>query len=287
MGTKVSKKFNIFQYTDYRSLLKDYYTYQKKMSKSFSFRFFASKAGVSQSMFKDIISGRRRLSLAVMQKYVIAMNLTPKEAEYFSAVVQFVNCKSNDEKNLHFTRMLHLRGNCEVKILDESCYEFFRNWYHSAIRELVTLPEFKEDYEWIAKKCVPGITATQARKSIETMLRMGILHRDLNGKLHPADPMISSEYEMKSMVLRNFHSEMLTLAKEALERFDPAQREISSLTLGVSQKCYERIKERIRSFKEELMNIVIEDIDVSEMVCQCNFQLFPLTNNLNNNEEAQ
>lgn len=287
MGTKAFKKFNIFQYTDYRSLLKDYYLYQKKATKSFSFRFFASKASVSQSMFKDIIAGRRRLNLSVMQKYAVAMNLTPKETEYFSAVVQFVNCKSNNDKNFHFTRMLRLRGNCEVKILDESSYEFFRSWYHSAIRELVTLPEFKEDYDWIAKKCVPGITAPQARKSIETMLRMGILDRDIDGKLHPADPMISSEYEIKSLVLRNFHAEMLTLAKEALERFDPAQREISSLTLGVSQKCYERIKERIRSFKEELMNMVIEDTDVSEMVCQCNFQLFPLTINSNKNAGAQ
>ena len=132
----------------------------------------------------------------------------------------------------------------------------------------------------------PRNSATQARKSIETMLRMGILHRDLNGKLHPADPMISSEYEMKSMVLRNFHSEMLTLAKKRLNALIQL-KEISSLTLGVSHKCYERIKERIRSFKEELMAMVLEDTDISEMVCQCNFQLFPLTNNLNNNEEAQ
>ena len=147
MGTNAAKRFNIFQYTDYRSLLNDYYSFQKKAMKSFSFRFFASKSSVSQSMFKDIIAGRRRLSLTVMQKYASAMNLTPKETDYFGAVVQFVNSKTNDEKSLHFSRMLRLRGKCEVKILDESRYEFFRNWYHSAIRELVTLPEFKEDYD--------------------------------------------------------------------------------------------------------------------------------------------
>ena len=51
----------------------------------------------------------------------------------------------------------------------------------------------------------PGITASQARKSIETMLRLGILRRDPDRKLQPADPMISSEYEMRSLILRNFH----------------------------------------------------------------------------------
>ena len=275
MRTK-TQPFDIYHYTDYRFLLKDYYLIQKREIRSFSFRYFAVKAGVSASMLKDIMAGRRRLSLTVMRKYAAAMNLNPKATEYFGAVVQFVNSKSNNEKNLHFTRMLRLRGNCAIKFIDEGQYEFFRYWYHSAIRELVTLPDFREDYGWIAKKCIPHITAAQAKKSIEVMQRIGILRRGEQGKLEPTDAVISSEYEIKSFILRNFHSEMLGLAKEALERFEPTEREISTLTLGVSRKCYERIKERIRAFKQEILNMVIDDTSVSETVCQCNFQLFPL-----------
>jgi uncharacterized protein (TIGR02147 family) len=271
-----AQNFDIYRYTDYHFLLKDYYSYQKKAVRSFSFRYFASKAGVSASIYKDIMAGRRRLSLSIMHKYAAAMNLTQKETEYFGAVVQFVNSKSNDEKNQHFTRMLRLRENSTIKFIDEGQYEFFRFWYHSALREMVTLSDFREDYELIAKRCVPRITAAQAKKSIDLMLHLGILRRGERGALEPADPIISSEYEMKSFVLRNFHGEMLGLAKEALERFEPGEREISSLTLGVSQKCYERIKERIRTFKQELLNMVIDDTAASETVCQCNFQLFPL-----------
>lgn len=278
MRTKTTECFNIYNYTDYRSFLKDYYLYQKKMNRLFSFRYFALKSGVSASMFKDIIAGRRRLSLKVAQKYASAMNLTLKQTEYFTAVVQFVNSKSNDEKNNHYIRMVRLRGNSTIKFIDQGQYEFFRSWYHSAIREMVTLPDFKEDFDWIARKCVPSISPAQAKKSIEIMLQLGILQRNESKKLDTADAVISSEYEMKSFVLRNFHSEMIRLAREALERFEPQEREISSLTLGVSQKCYERIKERIRTFKQEILNMVISDTSESETVCQCNFQLFPLTN---------
>ena len=276
MRTKTSKRFNIYDYTDYRFLLKDYYSHQKKEVQSFSFRYFAERAGVSPSVLKDIIEGRRRLSIAVMQKYAVVMNLTPKETDYFGTVVQFVNSKSNDEKNLYFNRLLRLRGNSAIKFIDEGQYEFFRCWYHSAMREMVTLPGFREDYDWIARRCLPHITAAQAKRSIEMMLKLGILRRNEQGKLEPADPMISSEYEMKSFVLRNFHAEMIGLAREALERFEPLEREISSLTFGLSAKCYERIKERIRTFKQELINMVIDDTSDSETVCQCNFQLFPL-----------
>lgn len=276
MKTKTAQPFNIYNYTDYRFLLKDYYSSQKKEVRSFSFRYFATKAGVSASILKDIIDGRRRLSLAVMQKYAVVMKLTPKETEYFGALVQFVNSKSNFDKNLHYNRMLQLRGNSTIKYIDEKQYEFFRCWYHSALREMVTMPDFREDYNWIANRCVPRITAAQAKKSIELMLQLGILLRTEQGNLKPADELISSEHEMKSFVLRNFHTEMIGLAKEALERFEPDEREISSLTLGVSPKCYAQIKERIRTFKQEILNMVIDDTSDSGIVCQCNFQLFPL-----------
>lgn len=276
MMTKPLPPFNIYHFTDYRILLKEYYAFQKKMIRSFSYRYFAVKSGVSASLFKDIIAGRRRLSLTIMQKYAEAMNLSVKETAYFAAVVQFVNSKTTETKNAHFSEMLRLRGNSSIKFIDKSHYEFFKNWYHSALREMVTLPDFREDHEWIARKCIPRITAAQAKKSIEIMLQLGILQRNDKGTLVPADPVISSELEMKSLILRNFQSEVIGLAKDALDRFEPADREISSLTLGVSSHCYRTIKERIRMFKEEILAMVVADTTTSEIVCQCNFQLFPL-----------
>lgn len=276
MNIKSAQHFNIYLYINYRNLLKDYYTFQKKEVRSFSYRYFAMKSGVTASLLKDIIEGRRRLSLDVMHKYSTAMNLTSKEIDYFSAVVQFVNCKTTEDKNYYYALMLRLRGSANIKLIDKEQYDFFKNWYHSAIRELVTLPNFKEDYEWIAKCCIPKITASQAKKSIEIMLRLGLLQRNEKGILKPSETVTSSEYEFKSLTLRNYHAEMISLAKEALDRFEPGEREISSLTVGVSQRCYNRIKERIRSFKHELLNKTINDTSKSEIVCQCNFQLFQL-----------
>jgi uncharacterized protein (TIGR02147 family) len=234
------------------------------------------KCGVTASLFKDIIEGRRRLSLEVMHKYATAMNLTSKEIDYFSAMVQFVNSRTTEDKNYYFAKMLRLRGCANNKLIDKEQYDFFKNWYHSALREFVTLTNFIEDYEWMAKCCIPKITAVQAKKSIETMLSLGLLRRNEKGVLKPSDTAISSDYELKSLTLRNYHAEMIDLAKAALDRFEPNEREISSLTVGVSQKCYDRIKERIRSFKHELLNMTTDDTSKAEIVCQCNFQLFPL-----------
>jgi uncharacterized protein (TIGR02147 family) len=276
MKAKELKEFNIFDYTDYKTLLRDYYDFQKKVFRHFSFRYFAQKAGVSASVYKDIVAGRRRLSLDVMRKYAVAMNLTQKEIDYFEVITNFVNSNKNAEKNDCFNTMMRMRGNFMMKFITAKQYEFYQNWYHSAIRELITLPDFREDYAWIGNRCFPKVSTTCARKSIELMLELGIIARNDAGKLALSDAVISTEYEMKSFFLRNFHSEMLTLAKEALERFEPDEREISSLTLGISQACYDRIKDRIRTFKQELITMAVEDESISETVCQCNFQLFPL-----------
>jgi uncharacterized protein (TIGR02147 family) len=272
------KKISIFNYTDYSLFLKDYYSFQKKQIRCFSYRYFAQKTGVAASVLKDIISGRRKLTVPVMHKYASAMKLAHQERLYFEVLVRFINSKSNAEKNDAFVEMIRLRGRAGIKFLGEDHYEFFSKWYHSAIRELVTLPDFCEDYERIGQWLKPEISAQQVKKSIEFMLELGILQRDRNGRLIQKDTVISSEYEMASAALRTFHTQMVGLAARAIESESREFREISSLTLGLSTRCLARLKERIRIFKEEILAMVVEDKSDSELVCQFNVQLFPLVN---------
>jgi len=268
----------IFDYTDYRLYLKDYYEEQKQNGSFFSYRYFARKSGVAASVYKDIVEGRRRLTIPVMEKYAKAMNLSAKETEYFDALVKFNNSTKVDDQNEALLRMNRLRKKSSLKFLEKNQYEFFSQWYHSVIRELVTLPSFKEDYVWIAKKVNPPITPAQAKRSLKLLEVMGLIKRNEKGKLEITDAAIASEFEAKSIALRHFHQEMISLARDSIENYSPEKREVSSLTLGISDICYFRVKKRIQEFKEELLNMVVEDKSSSNLICQLNFQLFPLIN---------
>jgi hypothetical protein len=48
----------IYDYVDYRFFLRDFVAHQKKRVRGFTYRSFASQAGVAASLLKDIISGR-------------------------------------------------------------------------------------------------------------------------------------------------------------------------------------------------------------------------------------
>lgn len=283
MAPKTEK--TIFHYTDYRLYLKEYYQIRKKANKNFSYRSFAMKAGVSPSVLKDVISGRRNLTIPIMKKYSKAMKLGKKELDYFDVLVRFNNSNNNDEKNQCFTEMIRARGHSGIKFIGEDHYTFFSKWYNSAIRELVTLPAFKEDYSWISKQLQPSIPVSEVKSSIDLLLSIGFLKRDKKGKLIQSDAVISSEYEMASAALRNFHAQMIELAGKSLEEIHRSQREVSSLTLGISEKTLVRMKERIRIFKEELLSMVVDDKSDSETVCQLNFQLFPLVKSLKEDEK--
>jgi len=82
---KRSVKINIFDYTDYRKYLLDFYTDQKRSKKAFSYRFFARKAGInSVGLYKDVVEGRQNLGRALIFKFSTAMGHSKKEGERVS-----------------------------------------------------------------------------------------------------------------------------------------------------------------------------------------------------------
>ena len=103
-----------------------------------------------------------------------------------------------------------------------------------AIRELVLLPDFKEDPEWIAKKLSPPITPRRAKAALEVLQDLGFLKRDeKSGRLIQSERNITTDREVVSLAIANFHRQMMQQASESIERTRAAKRDISSLTLAL------------------------------------------------------
>lgn len=275
----------IYDYTEYQTYLRDWVEAVRKKSSIFSYRQFALKAGTAPSLLRDVITRRRRLTLATQVKFSKAMKLDRRATEYFALLVQFQHTKENTERNRCFEQLMKYRLQQKIRYLQPEQYAFWMEWWHSAIRELVTLPQFKEEAGWIAQQLNPPISVGAVRNSIQLQLKLGLLKRDRKGKLRQSDPVISSEYELSSLAVRSFHAQMIDLGRQSLERFPLKDREVSSLTLGVNERTFERIKQKIRIFKEEILSMVEEEKGDSDRVLQFNFQLFPLI--LPQNEEEK
>ena len=267
---------SIFEYTDYHQFFKAYYQHSKATKRAFSFRYLAQHSGVAASLLVAVISGQRRITAEIAKKYANGIGLTARETDYLLALVGFEHAKTHTQKNEAFSRIVRLRGQSKLKYLDADQYEYFSHWYHPAIREFIALPFFKEEPAWIAGMLLPRITEAQARRSLELLKRLSLVQRDDKKRLHVTSKAISSDYEIHTLSLRNFSREMIDRAKEALDTVPVEQREISGLTMGISDECIERIKQRVRIFKEEIVSMVVDDKTESNTVYQLNFQFFPL-----------
>lgn len=282
MRKKIS--ISIFDYVDYRFFLTDYFNLQKKTVRGFSYRSFAEKAGVSASLLKDILSKRQNLTINTMQKYASAINLNLKETAYFESLVGFNNASTNTDKNHFLENMLRLRGRSPIKFLDSLQYEYFSNWYNAVVRELVTHVGLGCNTTAISQCIEPSVSKVKIKKSIELLKKLGLIYQNENGTWLASNKVLSSEYEIQSVALKNYHHGMIQCADKALENFQSHQREFQGLTISASKATLERMKERIRSFTDELLNMAASENEKAEDVYQINLQMFPLTKRTDSNE---
>jgi uncharacterized protein (TIGR02147 family) len=267
---------SIYNYSDYRLFLKEYYESHKAVNPAFSFRYLSQKAGINSApFFKFIIEGKRNLTKATILKTCVALKLSDQEAEYFENLVFFNQAKTIGEKNHFFERLVEKQRHRNVGKIREDHYEYFSEWYHCIVRELACMIDFKEDYTRLARSISPAITPAEAAKSVKLLLRLGFLNK-VDGRYHQTEPVLSTGYGLASHQIINFQIKMLRKAIEAFDRCTQHERLTSATTLAVSRKTYEKMVEKMRFLRSEFLELARSD-DAPESVYELTMNLFPLT----------
>ncbi len=272
---------NIFEYTEYRLFLKSSYEYLKLIQPArFSYRSFAKIAGYrSPNFLKLVIEGKRNLSLKSIENFSRALKLSRDEGRFFKALVQFDQAESPEEQDLYSRKLFRFKQFKSTQPLKEAQFHYYSRWYFIPIREMVASPGFKNDPKWISEQLVPAITEKEAGEAIEELLSLGLLKQTAHGRLIQAHSVINTDDQVSSISIAQFHREMIKKGSEAIERFSSAEREVSSASVGLSEKNAHRIKILIQKFRQELLAIADEPQEI-DRIYQINHQLFPLTKNL-------
>jgi uncharacterized protein (TIGR02147 family) len=266
---------DVFRYHDYRAFLAAYY--QAKKPHGFSYRAFARAAGLGAPNYLQlVINGRRNLTLAMAQRFAETCGLAREAARYFVALVAFNQAESGEERNARYRELQAFGRYRRAQKLELAEAAYHSNWYLPAIRELVLSPAFRDDPAWIAATLRPPILASEAQQALDTLLELGLLQRNAQGGLEQKARVVSTGPETKGMHITNYHAEMMQRATRAMTTVPAAERDISSLTLCLGSAGLAALKERIRVFRRELLELSENDPEPSQVV-QLNFQLFPLS----------
>ena len=267
----------IEQYTDYRKFLKDYYKERKKHFKYFSYRYFSKKADVkSPSLFKEVVQGKRNLTIDTIKAFIRGLGITENDGRFFTALVQFNQSEKPQEKQAYLEEMRGLKRQVKEKIIPIDLYAYFSNWRYPVLRELACLLDWKDDYHLLARSVRPAITFNEARDGIQLLLHLGFLEKTAEGRYVQKDPAITTGSEVISPAIREMNRQFAEIGMQAIQAFAPSRRDISSLTMGLSEKSYQMIKQEIQEFKNRVIRIASDDA-ASDKVYDLNVQLFPMS----------
>jgi len=267
---------DVLQYSNYRTYLADYYEFKKAQSPIFSHRYFALKAGLSSPNYlKLVMDGKRNLTKKSSMKFATALGLKGLRADFFENLVFFNQADALTERNANYENILRTRAKAGLKKLDEAQFRLFSNWRHIAVRELAATKGFRFDARWVAKKLGQSVTEKQAEESLQLLATLGLLKKTANGFMQ-SEVNITTSDEVRSLLVKNYHHEMIRLADKALDTMPASRRDISSITIPILAKDFGKVKEHIQLMRKELLNLAAGP-GSGEDVVQVNIQLFPLT----------
>jgi uncharacterized protein (TIGR02147 family) len=267
---------SVFEYSDYRKFLLDFYREKKAGQKGFSHRYIAEKVGFkSGGHFSQILSGTANISITFIERLAEFLDLKKRESLYFQNMVLFNQARNLTDKKRFFEKMMSFKES-QVRTVSGQEYEFYDKWYYTAIRELLSFYPFTGDYEELSRMLVPAISTAEARGAIELLDRLKLISRDEAGLYRPSEALVTTGYEAQSVCINNFVFNTLELAKRAIDEIDKKERSLSWVALSVSPSGYEAIVEELRQARRRIMDIAKNDAHPSRAYL-FNFQMFPLS----------
>jgi uncharacterized protein (TIGR02147 family) len=267
----------IFTYTSYRTYLTDVFNEKKRKNAAFSHRVLSQKLGLSTSNYVLLImQGKRNLNPELRKKMSHVFNHSEKEALYFEHLVNFDHAKTDSEKNFHYGCMLSIRKELKLHVIDDAQYEYLNQWYNPVIRELVTDDRWDGDFITLGRAVRPPITASQAKRSVEILLKTGLITEE-GGRYVQSSPVLTTvDSAVSPVAVNQFHREMCRRALDVLDTPDQKNRNMTGCTLHVSGKTYELIKEELKKCRSRLLELAQADNE-ADKVYHVNLHLFPVS----------
>lgn len=270
-----SSLLDIYQYTDYRAFLRDWFEQSKVQSPHVSYRYLARRTDVDAGYLARVFQGSKHLSDTAVERFIQLLGLGSKEQRYFAEMVRFGKARRDDEIRERFDKLAQLRDN-GVRVLGQQEYRYWMHWYIPAIRLTLLNDDFNGDFAALAQRLTPAITPTQAQEAVQLLLGLGLVQKRPDGIYEVQDTHLSTGDSWASAAIREFQAKTLELARDSLRIHPPALREIATLTLAIPAEEIATLQEMMREFRSRVAKWAI-GLGQSNCVMQFDLASFPLS----------
>jgi uncharacterized protein (TIGR02147 family) len=274
-------ELSIFDFFDSNLFIKAYLEQKQINNPQYSGRLLLQMAGIKSSGFlSELLSDKRKLSLANLEKISHGLNLNPKEALYFKNLVLYKQAKTSKLKQDYFDNLLEVAPQKNSTLLKKH-KELFESWYTVATREtlsILNISDFESGSKLLSKLITPAVSSPKIKKSLKLLESLNLISLNGDKNWKPTHQSIFSSGPKGGDIesIRSFQSQMMSLAAQHLELTPPEQRTTLSSTMSISQEGMERIQHFLEKMQKNLVTLVETDTG-EDRIYQFNLQFFPLS----------
>jgi uncharacterized protein (TIGR02147 family) len=265
---------DLYAFSDYREYLRCHYEHRRLRQPSFSYRFMSSRLEIDPGQLSRILQGKLHLPQRALAATLKLCRFDPREAAYFEELVRLGRSRKPEEIIRSRERLEALRS-VTSRELSARSEGFYGHWRHAVIRALVGFVDESGDGRDLGTLCLPAQSGEEAAASIRLLEETGLVVRDQEGRLRPADPHVVPGDGVSRAALRRWHGQSLDLAVQSLERFGPDRRDVSTLTVALSSKDLGIVRGWIADLRRQVKALAGAADSPSQVVDVC-VQVFPV-----------
>ena len=266
----------IFEYLDYRDLLKDAFEDRKMSDASFTYKKMAEVLGLHTSNIFRVIQKETHLPARCQSRAIEFLGLIDRNASYFLLLVGYARERSGKARQEILEKALALRDVNRVD-LGEKELAYFRDWWLVAVRGVLEVVDGRANPAEIARILHPKVTETQVTAALDLLLELGLVKKGSSGRLVVREPHLGvAPSAEKVHAVRRYQRQILTLASESVERFPPEVRDVTTLTMAVDRHTFNHVREALRECRLQIQKSS-EEAETPDRVMQLVMAYFPLT----------
>lgn len=267
----------VYGYNNFRTYLADWFVWAKGCDRKLTKSGISRQLGLpnTRSFFNDVLSGKLVTEL-FLDRFVEVLGLQAEEARFFRTLARFNQAESPEERELAFDQLVAL-NRTPKRVLDPREYRYYRHWWNGALRALLAVEDFGDEWGVIARRLVPRVTPKQVRESVALMESLGMLAKRSDGNWKPTDSTLSTGEGARDEMVLQLQMQQMDLARRAvMAKFDQP-KEIATNTLHLSDNALDKIRQRFSRFRSEVRAIAHKDDQSATRVYNLCMALFPLT----------
>jgi uncharacterized protein (TIGR02147 family) len=270
-----SAKPDIHSYHDYRQYLADLFAHLKSQRKGFSVSKLSIEAEIAAGYLPMVISGSMKLSEKALAKISPLLGFSSGDQQYLRLLCKIADSDSEKERIDAVNKLQKARGYQKLNPKETEVFRYLSNWYCVAIREMATLPDFKEDPAWIQKRLWHPISQNEITRSLEFLTVHGFLEREPSGKIKAPTKRLECLDRIYNLAIVQYHRQVLMLASESLTHLPGSKRNIMGFTIAISEKRFEEVRALLDKAMGEVVKFA-EGEETPDCVYQISLLGFPL-----------